>query len=145
MRKMLACTAQKMSNRIRLFKQTSQKIVKKRELEFKAFEKIENIKNHPFFIERGKPKEEQQIQTADGKRNRNSPQHSSSNRIFAERVNEQRLKNAKSIMEDKERFKSIFIFKAVIIQQRKKCDLQRKLQSANLIRRKRQHAKVLPT
>jgi hypothetical protein len=50
MKRLLADTEQKMKNRIELFKKASEKIVKKREIEYRTFNKIENAKNHPFFL-----------------------------------------------------------------------------------------------
>lgn len=55
-----------MKNRIELFKKASEKIVKKREIEYKTFNKIENAKNHPFFLEKIKSRAE--VKTAEGRR-----------------------------------------------------------------------------
>lgn len=52
MKKLLIDTQQKMKNRIDLLKKSSEKVVKKREMEYKIFNKIENAKNHPFFLEK---------------------------------------------------------------------------------------------
>lgn len=50
MKRLLVDTQQKMKNRIDLFKKASEKIIKKKEQEYKTFTKIENAKNHPFFL-----------------------------------------------------------------------------------------------
>ena len=52
MKKLLADTEQKMSNRINLFRKSSEKMIKKRDHEFKIVTKIEHIKSHPFFTEK---------------------------------------------------------------------------------------------
>jgi hypothetical protein len=57
-----------MKNRIDLFKKASEKIIKKREIEYKTFNKIENAKNHHFFLEKIKSREE--VKTAEGRRRR---------------------------------------------------------------------------
>jgi len=67
MKKLLAETEQKMLNRIKLFKKSSDKMIKKRESEFKIFPKPEYTKSHPV-IEWVKTREE--IRTAEGKRKR---------------------------------------------------------------------------
>ena len=59
---MLIQTEQKMNNRIRLFKKASEKIIKKREVEVKAFTKIEAVKSHPFFLQQ--IQDRQQVKTA---------------------------------------------------------------------------------
>ena len=57
MKRLLIDTQQKMKNRIDLFKKASEKIIKKKEMEYKTFSKIENAKNHPFFLEKIRSRE----------------------------------------------------------------------------------------
>lgn len=102
MKKILADTEQKMHNRIKLFKKASEKIIKKREVEIKTFSKIENVKNHPFFLEKIRSRD--QVKTAEGRRRREErmeKDETEDTRILAERLLHDRMQNARTLKEEK--------------------------------------------
>jgi hypothetical protein len=102
MKRLLIDTQQKMKNRIDLFKKASEKIIKKKELEYKTFSKIENAKNHPFFLE--KIQSRQEIKTSEGRRRRDERKENvdtEETRITAERIFHERQENARVLKEEK--------------------------------------------
>lgn len=128
MKRLLIDTQQKMKNRIDLFKKASEKIIKKKEMEYKTFSKIENAKNHPFFLEKIRSRDE--IKTSEGRRRREERKENTGTeetRMTAERIFQERQENARHLKEEKERFKCITSCYSVIIEERRKLELQRKL------------------
>jgi hypothetical protein len=106
MKKLLADTEQKMYNRIKLFKKASEKLIKKREIEVKTFSKLESAKSHPFFLEKIRSRDE--IKTAEGRRRREErldKYETEDTRVVAEKLLQERIENARSLKEEKERFK----------------------------------------
>ena len=63
--------------------------------------------------------------------------------MTAERIFQERQENARHLKEEKERFKCTPTCYSVIIEERRKLEHQRKLQSANSIRQKRSNAKLV--